>query len=485
MVMRRGVKGGQLKTLGKGEIYDIHLSILRLLEEYGVKVENERCLKILNEAGAKVDWKRETVSIPSYLVEEAIKKAPKSIRLCGRSPDQDFILEGKRVYFGSGTGTTHIYDVFTDEYRRTVKKDVEMAAKISDALPNIDHTWGLFSSLDVPPSAIGLHQLEAIISNTVKHACIYTWHGKPQVESQIEILKLVAGGEEELRKRPLVTLYNEPHSPLTYGEDYLDALVEWAKMGLPQIWYPGGMLGATTPITLAGDLVQEWAESLGGLVIAQLVNPGTPFIVGMSSAGMDMRTTSAVYASAQIYLLAIAIAQMGHFYGLPTFGLGGATDSKILDGQAVAEASTYLTISALSGQNLIHDLGFMGSGLIGSLELLTICDELVAQLKRVMGGIRVDQDTLAVEVIEKVGYGENFLMEEHTIRFLQEEYLASELFDKNFYKNWKEKGGKKLEERAKEKVIKILKDHEVEPLEKDVKKEIEKIIRETERKLSR
>ncbi len=483
--MRKGVKGGQLKTLSKGEIYDIHLSILRLLEEHGVRVENERALKILGEAGAKVNWKRKTALIPSYLVKEAVKKAPKSIRLCGRNSDQDFVLEGKRVYFGSGTGTTHVYDVFTGEYRKSVKRDVEMAAKLSDALPNIDHAWGLFSCSDVPSSIIGLHQLEAILSNTVKHTCIYTWHGKPQVESQIKILELVAGGEEELRRRPLVTLYNEPHSPLTYGENYLDSLIEWAKKGLPQIWYPGGMLGATEPVTLAGALVQGWAESLGGLLIAQLVNPGTPFIVGMASAGMDMRTASVVYASAEVYLLAIAIAQVAHFYGLPMFGLGGATDSKTLDTQAVAEASTYLAISALSGQNLIHDLGFMGSGLIGSLELLTICDELVAQLKRVMRGVQVDQETLAVEVIEKVGYGGNFLKEKHTRKFFREECLITELFDKNIYKKWKEKGGKTLEERAKEKTVKILREHQVEPLEKEVKNEIRKIIKETERKLSK
>ena len=481
--MRKGVKGGQLKILSKDDIYYIHLSVLRILEECGVKVENDTALKILENAGAEVNWKTKVALIPSYLVEEAIKKAPKSIRLCGRDPNQDFVLEGKKVYFGSGTGTTHIYDPFTGEYRRTTKKDVEMAAKLSDALPNIDHVWGLFSALDVPGNVIGLHQLEAVISNTVKHACIYTWHGKPQINKQIEILSLIAGGKEELRKRPLVTLYNEPHSPLTYGKDYIDALIEWAKAGLPQIWYPGAMPGATAPITLAGALAQEWAESLGGLVIAQLVNPGTPFIIGVASAGMDMRTTSVVYASPETYLLAIAAAQISHFYGIPMFGLGGASDSKVLDGQAVGEAATYLYIAALSGQHFIHDLGYMGSGLIGSLELLTICDELVAQVKRVMKGIKVDDETLAVDVIEKVGHGGNFLSEKHTRKFFREEYTIPELFDKWPYERWKKAGGKTLEQKAREKVLKILKEHEVEPLDKDVKKEIKKIIKETEKEL--
>ncbi len=477
--LREGVKGGQLRILSNEDLRQIYVATLHLLEKQGVKVENEKALNILAKSGAMVDKRRKIAKIPGYMVEEAIKKAPKSIRLCGRNRNQDFILEGKRAYFGSGVGTTHIYDLYTGEYRKTRKRDVEDAFKLSDALPNIDHAWGLFSCTDVPSSVVGLHELEAGLTNTTKHICIYTWHGKPQINKQIEMAKLVAGGEEELRKRPLVTLYNEPHSPLTYGKDYLDSLMEWAKAGLPQIWYPAPMSGATSPVTMAGTLVQGWAESLGGLVIAELINPGTPFIVGTGTFLMDMKTSSIVYASAECMLLAVAIAQIAHYLDIPLFGLAGASDSQVLDGQALAESAMYLAISALAGQNLIHDLGYLASGLTGSLELLTICDEIVAMVKRIAKGIKVNDETLALGVIEKVGFGGNYLKEKHTRKHFWTEHLVPDLMNRDFHSGWVKKGGKTLEERAREKTKKLLKEHEVEPLDKEVKKKIEEIIKET------
>jgi len=229
-------------------------------------------------------------------------------------------------------------------------------------------------------------------------------------------------------------------------------------------------------MTLAGNIVQGWAECLGGNVIVQLSNPGSPFIGGTALSGLDMRTTSVVYSSPESWLIEVATAQMAHFYQIPMFGLGGASDSKILDTQAMIEAGLTLAYGALSGQNLIHDLGFMGSGFIGSLELLAICDELVAMLKRTMKGIKVNDDTLALEAIMEAGYGGDFLKLKHTRRYFGE-LVIPELIDKSMYNRWKEKSGKTLEQRAHDKVKKMLEEHKVELIPGDLRKEIDKIIK--------
>jgi trimethylamine--corrinoid protein Co-methyltransferase len=481
MELRPGLKGGQLRILSRDQVYDIHLAILKVLEEHGVEIQHEATLKILDEAGADVDYKKQVAKFPEYLVEESIKKAPKIVRCCGRNPEEDFIVEGRKVYFGPCAGATHIIDLETKERRFGRLSDMADVAKISDALPNIDFVMGLTSASDVPSVVVGLREPYAVMSNTCKHVQAFCYGDGELTKALIRMAELIAGGSDELRKRPIISLYNEPSSPLIFGSEYVEALAEWSKAGLPIIWAPCPISGATAPITLAGSIVQGSAESLAGNVICQLVNPGVPFIFGSVPLVLDMKRALVSYGTVETMIKEVMLAQIAEYYQLPSWGTGGCSDSKVLDEQAVAEAALNLTIAALSGNNLVHDVGFIESAKGGSIELLVICDEIIAMLRRIMKGVSVDDETLATGAIMEAGHGGSFLGLKHTLKYFSSEHLVSELMDRSGWARWKREGEKTLAQRAREKAKRMLEEHEIEPLAKDVKEEIERIIREVEK----
>jgi trimethylamine--corrinoid protein Co-methyltransferase len=477
--MRIGMEGGQLTILSKDELQQIYLAILDVLENHGVKFQHEEALKLLDGIGAKVDFKAQTVRFPEHIVEESLRKAPKVVRLCGRDPKQDFVIEGKKVYFGSVGGATILADKRTGERRWSKTEDMAETAKVCDALENIDYAMGLFTPLDAPREVQGLYEQDAVMSNTVKHSIIFAYHGRDVTRKQIEIAKLIAGGEDELRKRPIVTMYDEPSSPLIVGKEYVEALLEWAREGLPIVYAPCPMGGATAPITLAGEVVSGMAESIAGNVLAQFTHPGTPFIFGFVPLVMDMRTTLCSYGSPEDILLGIAEAQLAHYMQLPLWGTGGCTDSKTMDAQAFVEASMNLSTAALCGQNLIHDIGLIEAAKGGSQELIVICDEIIGMLKRIGRGVQVDDDTLAVEEINEVAHGGSFLGLKHSLQHFGKEYRISPLMDRTFtYENWKRVDGKTLLEKANQRVQKILKDHHVEPIPKEARAKIDQIKKE-------
>jgi trimethylamine--corrinoid protein Co-methyltransferase len=275
-------------------------------------------------------------------------------------------------------------------------------------------------------------------------------------------------------------MYDEPTSPLFFGRDYVEALLEWSGDGLPIIWAPCPMSGATAPITLAGNIVTGMAESIAGNVLAQLNNPGTPFIFGFVPIVLDMRTSLSSYGAPEDLLLGVAEAQLAQHLGLPLWGTGGCTDSKVLDAQAVIEAAMSLTTATMAGQNLIHDIGLLEGGRTGSLELMVICNEIIAMLKRFANGIEVSDETLAMIETSKVEHGGNFLGLEHTRRHFPKEHRIPHLMDRAFsYETWMKMGGKSLVERANEEVMTILEEHEVEPLPKDIGRRIDEIIEES------
>ena len=477
--MRIGLDGGQLRILSTEDLHDIYLAILDVLENHGVKIEHQGALKLLNEIGAKVDFKTQTATFPEYIVKESLRKAPKVVRLCGRNKDQDFVMEGKRVYFGSVGGAMVVADRRTGERRPCTTADMAETAKVCDALENIDYAMGLFTPLDAPRGVQGLYEQDAVMSNTVKHSIIFAYHGAEVTRKQIQVAQLIAGGEEELRKRPIVSMYDEPSSPLIFGKDYVEALIEWAKEGLPLIFAPCPMGGATAPITLAGEVVSGMSESIAGNVIAQFTRPGTPFVFGFVPLVTDMRTTLCSYGSPEDMLLGIAEAQLAHYLEIPLWGTGGCTDSKTLDAQAFAEASMNLTTAALCGQNLIHDIGLIESAKGGSQELIVICDEIIGMLKRIMRGVTVNSEALAVEEISRVAHGGSFLGLKHSLQHFDKEHRIPQLMDRSFsYESWKKADGKTILEKAREKVERILTKHQVEPMPRDVRIRIEQIKKE-------
>jgi trimethylamine--corrinoid protein Co-methyltransferase len=475
--LRRGVKAGGFKVLTEEKITEIHNRVLQVLEKKGVRIECKDALNLLKENGCEIDFEKQTARIPGYLVEESIRKAPSQVRLSGRDRENDIIMELGRSYFGEGCGSMNVLE-YGNTLREPKKKDLESAARLGDALLNIDHVWGLYSLPDDP--LLGLHELDAVVSNTTKHCCILNWYGKDLIKKQIEMIRLVAGGEKELRKKHLVTLYSEPMSPLIFGKDFTEAIIEWSNYNQPVIWYPAQKPGATSPVTLAGTLIQGFAESLGGNVIVQLNNPGNPFIAGVSPLTMDLRTGMNTYFSAETLLIQSATAQLGEFYRIPIFGTGGCTNSYHLDTQMGAEATLSLYGCVMGGQTLIHDIGMVGAGDAASLELVTACDELIGMMKRMEKGIEVDEETAALDLIESMGYGEDYLRSSHTRKHYKEEHFLPQLLKRVGMEDSKSSENTMMA-RAHEKKEKLLKEHEVEPLPEDVKKRIEEIIEESKK----
>lgn len=473
--MREGIKGGQVEMFTENQIVKIHNSALRILEEIGIKVDEEHALQLLDENNCEVNFDNRVVKFSRNTVKESIKKAPDSIKLCGRDSEQNFVLDPDRCFFTAGTGATSVLDLDINARRKAIKEDLINAALLSDALPNIDSTWSIFTLRDDP--MLGFHQLHAILAHNTKHASIVNWYGGELTAKLIDMIAIVVGGRDKLSKRTLVTMYGEPVSPLTFRRENIEAMLKWTEVSLPLIWYPAQKPGATSPMTLAGALAQGLAESLAGNVLAQVNNSETPVILGASPLIMDMRTAMNTYFSPETFLLQAATGQWGRYVGIPTFGTGGCTNSYSLDYQAGVESALTLYGAVLGGQNLIHDLSFAGAGDLGSLELLTLTDELVGMIKRSVRGMEINEETIAHEVIDRVGHGGNYLREPHTMKHARDELFAPELIKRISEDSWKDNISVS---RAREKTEQLIEKNQPEPLPQKLDGELRRIINEAE-----
>jgi len=468
----------RITLLDRDEIYQIHLATLEILERTGTTVNSSRALKILTDAGAYVDPKTKIVKFPSYMVEEALRNAPKRVVLCGRDPKNDIRLEDGRVYFGLGSTTPNVIDPESWERRPGRKEYIAKAARLADALPSIKFVEQLCLALDYVNRGQDVHEFEAVITNTLKPivAIAYSSEG---VRDFIRIASIVSGGIDNLRKRPLMLVYSEPVSPLQNDEKYTDILIEVVKEGLPVLYGAIAQAGATGPVTLAGTVAQSNAEVLAGLVIAQLARKGTPFVHGVVSSIMDQRTSVMSYGAPEFALINVMCAQLTQYYGLPYFGTGGTTDSKAVDGQAVCEAMMTALPAVLCGTNLIHDIGYLESAMTGSFEMIVIGNEIADMCFRIARGVSVDDDTLATDVIANVGPGGQFLAQKHTIKHLQlGEHWMPSLLDRARFETWSKAGAKDFTARVRTKVEKILREHFPEPLPKDVTSNISSVLEE-------
>ena len=468
----------RLCMLSNDELYQIHLASLDILERTGMVMGSDIGLKLMKEAGAEVDEKSRLVKIPSSLVKWAIKSAPERILLCGRNPKNDIKLEDGRVYFGMGSTTLKFMDVGGKRYPAR-KEFIEKAVRVGDALPNIKFMEQFCCALDYKGPAQSLHEIEAVLTNTEKPT-VGIAYSPEETRAAIKIASLIVGGMDELRRRPILALYSEPVSPLQHDKAYVENLIEFAKAGLPVTYGPCMNAGSTGPITVAGTLACSNAETLSGLVISQLVNKGTPYIIGNISTAFDQRTGIMAYGAPEFGLINAGQAASAQYYKIPFFGTGGTTDAKEIDGQALAECSLTALMAVLSGTNLIHDCGYLESGMTASIEMLVVCDEVADMCFRLARGMEVSDETLATDVINKVGPGGHFLAEKHSLKHIDEVWIPT-LMDRNRMDQWVASGSKDLVDRAREKAKKILKEHQPEPIPPDIQREIDKILKEVER----
>jgi len=455
----------------RGEIY---MAALEILQRTGAKIYDRESREILEKAGCWVDG--ELVRFPTGLTEWAVNCAPSKIVLYDRCGRVAMSLQEGNTYYGPGPTNTYHRDLYTGERRRPILADTENVGRVCDALTNIDYAMDLGTPTGVTESLADVYAFSALVKNTCK-PIVHWGFDIEQYQDIVDIGVAVAGGLDKLQQKPFFCLYSEPSSPLLHSREAIAKAVFAAKNRIPIVYTPCVMLGATTPATLAGTIALGVAESLVGIVVSQLVREGSPIIMGGVYAIMDMKTTVFSYGSPEFHLLQAGIAEVARYMGLPVFGTAGCTDAHTMDGQAAGEAAMSILIAAQAGANLVHDVGYTGSGSCGSLEQLAMGDEIIAMVRRFMRGMVIDDETLALDVVDKVGPGGHFLGEDHTMKHFKSETWFPTLFNRMRYHAWKDEAkGSSLGERAKEKLHTILANHQVPALSEDVLQAIDQII---------
>jgi trimethylamine--corrinoid protein Co-methyltransferase len=467
-----------LEYLSDEQMRDIHSAALEILEDCGTIIHHEKSIELLQKAGAYVK-NHKRVYIPSGLVERALRSAPSRVTIYDRNAKPYMFLEGRNVYYGTGSDCPNLLDSFTGERREFLSRDVEDAVRLVDALPNIDFTMSMGLAPDIPTALQYQKKYAIMIRNSTKPQVI-TAADKTSLNDIVDMAAAVVGGREELRRKPIFVLYDEPTSPLVHINEAMEKLLFMSENNLPTNYSPGIMGGGTSPVTMAGAIAQANAEILTGLVIHQLKNPGAPFIFGAGMSPIDMGSMQPTYSSPEAMITQAGLCQIGRcLYDLPTWGFGGCSASKLADEQAVNEAATYIMMAGWMGTNLVHDVGYLEFGLTYSFDLLVLCDEFVGQIRRMMEGIHVDKEHLAVDVIKRVGPGGNFLADEHTFNHFRENWKP-ELTDRKTYETWQTKGATSMGQRAKEKIRHILENHQPKPLPAEVDAEIDRILQQAQ-----
>jgi len=403
----------QFAVLSDTQLQDLHLAALEVLRRTGVRFHHQEALGMLKEAGAFVS-DGNLVKFPARMVEGAIGSTPGRIVMCDRGGQPAMFLEGTRTYFGTGSDCPNFLDPETGEHRKFTQTDIINGYRLCDALPNIHFVMSIGIPSDVDPESLYDFQMALMLEHTTK-PIVFVTNDRASCQRAIDMAAAVAGGHEALAEQQHILLYSEPSSPLQQSETAVDKLLLMAEYRLPVVHSPGPLMGGTAPITMAGGLVMSLAEILSSLVVHQLKRHGAPFVFGAGLHHMDMSAAQICYSSPEFQLTKAAIAQLGRWYDIPTWGYAGCSDAKVVDEQAALEAMLSVIMAKLSGANLVHDVGYMESGLTTSFEMIVLTDELVAMTDHIMKGIEVSDDTLLVDELDRVGPGGHFLDTKETL----------------------------------------------------------------------
>jgi len=473
----------QFAVLSRDECEMIFRAALEIMETTGGRFLNDEAIELFKNSDALVE-DGNLVKIPAFMTRRALNDSPEKITLCSRDGKRSVRLGRNEVHFGTGSDCPFIYDRETGKRRRYTRKDVNDAARVVDALPNYDFfmSHGLASDVE-HDETYDRHQFMAMVKGTSKPLIVTAVDGEG-LKDLHEMAIAFCGSEDNFRVAPRFGVYIEPSSPLAHGDTSLEKLLYCAEKSIPVIYTPCPSAGATAPATLAGMLAQTLAETLQGLVLAHLKKPGLPIIMGGVVTVMDMKTSNYCYGAPELSLSSAALTDVSKYLNIPMFSTGGCTDSRIVDEQAALEATISLETAFLSGAGLIHDAGYLDSGLNGSLEMLVLCDEIIGMVKHLGRGIKVNEEYLAADVIDEVGPGNNFLRTSHTLKHYKDEFYFPTLLDRHNIETWKAKGEKILNDHINARLDEILGGHEPEPLPEDVEKKMQDIIDRADKKVA-
>lgn len=449
----------RLEPFTRGELQKVHAASVRVLEHTGVRILDPEAAGILQSAGAAYDATTQVARIPEGVLKDLLMLAPSRFRMYGRDAKRILAFGEGNTYFSS-MGTAVQVEDGNGGVRSATLKDVASFYRLADASPYIDHASWVVWPRDVPNELVHIYEVMYGFKYTTKTLDGYNW-GRQYSQDTIDLAAIVAGGRDALAQRPMLLGFTNPVSPLTLAKETTEGLVAFARAGQPCIMPPECMAGGTAPSTLAGVLVQQNAEVLASIAVAESVRPGAPVLYGSVSTVMDMRTGSVALGAPEAGLISLGAAQLARYYGVPSRGTGGNTDALIEDYQAGVESASTLLMSALAGFDFIYDVtGSLESSLTASYPKLILDDDLAGSVRRIVSGIDVSEDSLAADVIESVGARGTYLSHPHTMDHFRHEHFFPEIFLRSSRSSGKTMD---LRERARARAEQILRDHKVDP----------------------
>ena len=446
----------------------------RILERVGIRVNDNTFLNVMKKAGARVDYDNQRVRFEQGWLDEFLRQAPSRFTLYSRDGRNDLHLGEGNVYFANGGRVFRILDMATGGYRLTTLRDVANTAALVDHLDNIHSYIISCQAHDIKPVNYHLLDFYYAFNHTTKHVMggCDDLYGTKQMW---KLASIIAGGETKLREKPFVSVITNTISPLTIDSNTLKILNFCTTRGIPVTCAPAPMAGATSPATLAGTLSQMHAESLAGVAVTQVLSPGAPVLYGAVPLAMDLRTMELTMGSAEMGLMNAAAVQLAKLYNLPIYASGGITMSKRPDIQAGFEKHYSIMTVALTGADYIHlSAGMIDSGNSISYEQYVIDNEIIGMNRRILAGIKVNQDTMGFDVIEKVGPGGDFVTEDHTVDHMMDEFFYPNLSVRCNFDIWEERGRPDMLSRAHDLVQTILEERQEGLLDLDLISEIKK-----------
>jgi trimethylamine--corrinoid protein Co-methyltransferase len=464
----------KLEVLSKKDIDRIHTATLEIIENPGVKFPLPRALDILASHGASVDRTTSIARIPARIIMQALEQAPPAYTLAGRDPSQDLLLDGKHTYLGTDGCGVQVLDAFTGELRRSAKADVADCARLADALEEIGFWWAMVSAQDMPARSRGLHELEAAWTQTTKHLQTESLLHEGEMQAAIAMAAAIAGGREQLRKRPTLSIMQCTISPLAHDPGSLEAGLLAAEAGLPVGYMTMASCVSTGPATLAGNLVVGNAEVIAALALIQLTFPGAPVFYAAAQTSMDLRTGAYTGGGPEDFLFGAVTNQLADFYHVPLSMGAFATGAKHPDWQAAVDNSFSSFMASASGADMLLGAGLLHGSRILSYEQMIMDCEIYSIVCKMLEGIPVSDADLALDVIRTVGPGGNYLAQKHTRQHMHDLWLPR-IMDRRPYEQWEERKDGAFEA-AQQRARDLLKSHQPDPLDPHLARELKDII---------
>jgi trimethylamine--corrinoid protein Co-methyltransferase len=469
----------RLEILSPQDIQRLHSATLSIIEKTGVRFPSPKALRIWEEHGATVDWDSMIVKVRPEIIEDALKHAPPDYILAAREASQDLPLDGNHVFAGTDGCGVEVIDLYSGEKRRSCLQDVVEIARVADYTEEVGFHWVAVSAQDKPPETRGLHELGAIWKNSTKHVQTESIYSEEEAIAAVEMASLVAGGRAALRKRPVLSIMQCTAPPLGQDGGSLDAALVGAEAGLPVGFMTMASALTTGPATLAGTLAVGNAEVISATALIQLASPGTPVFYAAAQTASDLRSGAYTGGGPEDFLFGAATNLLSDFYNIPLSMGSFATGAKQPNWQAGIENSLSTFMASIVMSDMLLGVGLLHGSRIWSYEQMLMDCEIFDMVRKLIEGFIVDDETLALDVIQAVGPGGNFLKEKHT-RTHMRELWTPQFMDRRPYEVWEEHGDN-APDWARAKARQILETHQPEPLDPGIAQEFQRITASLER----